>query len=477
VGAGIGHTLTDWLLRGNRADGGEIGAPPESGGRRHCFVRADETIPKINAIVCGIVPIYSGPTRRTEAILQGSNTNRGTAAGGSGALSGIRVLDIATCVAAPFCGTILADLGAEVIKVEQPKTGDSLRQFGTITECGDTLVWLSEARNKKVITLDLRRPEGADLFRKLVAQSDVVLENFRPGTLEKWGIGFDALSEINPRLVMLRISAYGQTGPRRGEPGFARIAHAFSGLAWLSGEADGPPVVPGSTSMADYVSGMWGAIGVLAALRERETSGLGQFIDVGLYESVFRLLDEIAPAYAKYGTVRSRMGADTVNVVPHSHYRTGSGEWVALACTSDKMFERLAAVMGQPELFERYRTSAIRVENRDRVNGIVAEWMAAHTLAEVVEKTREGGVPCAQIYSIKEIFEEPQYEARGNLLRVDDPRVGELVLPAPMPKMSRTPPTFRHAGRALGADNESVYRELLAMTGDDLRACIESGVI
>ena len=212
------------------------------------------------------------------------------------ALGGLRVLDIATFVAAPFCGTILADFGAEVIKVEQPDGGDSLRKFGTITECGDSLVWLSEARNKKAITLDLRKPEGVALFKSLVAKSDVVLENFRPGTLEKWGIGFDTLREINPGLIMLRISAYGQTGPKRGEPGFARIAHAFAGLSWLAGEADGPPVVPGSTSMADYVSGMWGAIGVLTALRARESTGRGQVIDLGLYESVFRLLDEIAPA-------------------------------------------------------------------------------------------------------------------------------------------------------------------------------------
>ena len=396
---------------------------------------------------------------------------------GAGALAGIRVLDIATFVAAPFCGTILGDFGAEVIKVEQPRGGDALRQFGTVTECGDTLVWLSEARNKKTVTLDLRKPEGAALFRRLVAQADVVLENFRPGTLEKWGIGYDALSEINPRLVMLRISAYGQTGPKRDEPGFARIAHAFAGLSFLAGEADGPPVVPGSTSMADYISGMWGAIGVLIALRERDKSGHGQVIDLGLYESVFRLLDELAPAYAKYGTVRTRMGADTVNVVPHSHYQSGSGEWVALACTSDKMFERLAAVMNQPELAALYPTSAIRVAHRVGVNAIVAHWVASHPLAAVLEQTRAGGVPCAEIYSIKEIMQDPQFRARENLLRVNDPRVGELLLPAPVPKMSRTPPTFRHAGRALGADNRSVYAELLGLGEAELQAHIAAGVI
>lgn len=399
------------------------------------------------------------------------------AAGMPSALGKLRVLDIATFVAAPFCGTILADFGAEVIKIEQPRTGDALRQFGTITECGDSLVWLSEARNKKAITLDLRKPEGAQMFRKLVEQADVVLENFRPGTLERWGLGYDALCEINPGLIMLRISAYGQTGPKRAEPGFARIAHAFAGLSHLAGEADGPPVVPGSTSMADYISGMWGAIGVLTALQAKQASGRGQYIDIGLYESVFRLLDEMAPAYAKYGAVRDRMGADTVNVVPHSHYKTASGEWVALACTNDKMFERLAVVMGCPALYDRFRTSAIRVANRDEVNKLVAQWIGECTLHEVLEKTREGGVPCAQIYSIREIFEDPQYEARGNLLKIDDPRVGPLVVPAAVPKMSGTPAVFRHAGRALGADNATVYGELLDLTADQLGALEGSGVI
>ncbi|ASC67294.1 carnitine dehydratase [Achromobacter denitrificans] len=393
------------------------------------------------------------------------------------ALQGIRVLDIATFVAAPFCGTILADFGAEVIKIEQPESGDSLRKFGTPTECGDSLVWLSEARNKETITLDLRRPEGAEIFRALVAKADVVLENFRPGTLEKWGLGFEELRQINPGLVMLRISAYGQTGPKRGEPGFARIAHAFSGLSWLSGEADGPPVVPGSTSMADYVSGMWGAIGVLTALHARERTGRGQFIDLGLYESVFRLLDEIAPAYAKYGTVRQRMGADTVNVVPHSHYKTGSGQWVALACTNDKMFERLAGVMGQTRLAADYPTSVVRVEHRDHINGLVAAWMQERSLEEVLAQTQAGGVPCAQIYSIKEIFEDEQFEARGNLMEIEDPRAGALTLPAPLPRLSETPPTFRHAGRALGADNEAVYGRLLGLSPEDLQATRAARVI
>lgn len=393
------------------------------------------------------------------------------------ALAGLRVLDIATFVAAPFCGTILADFGAEVIKIEQPGAGDSLRQFGTPTECGDSLVWMSESRNKKTVTLDLRTPEGAAIFRRLAAQADVVLENFRPGTLEKWGLGYEDLKALNPRLIMLRITAYGQTGPKRNEPGFARIAHAFSGLSDLAGEADGPPVVPGSTSMADYASGMWGAIGILTALRALEKTGEGQYIDIGLYESVFRLLDEIAPAYAKFGVVRRRMGADTINVVPHSHYQTASGEWVALACTNDRMFARLAEVMGRPELAAEYPSSTARVAGRERINGLVGEWIGRHPLAQVLALTREGGVPCAQIYSIADIFADPQYAARGNLMEVDDPRAGHLVLPAAVPRLSATPATFKHAGRALGADNRDVLGGLLGIDDGELAALAKAGVI
>lgn len=396
---------------------------------------------------------------------------------GPEALAGIRVLDIATFVAAPFCGTILSDFGAEVIKVEQPDGGDSLRRFGTTTECGDSLVWLSEARNKKTVTLDLRKPEGVALFKQLVAKSDVVLENFRPGTLEKWGLGYDTLAEINPGLIMLRISAYGQTGPKRGEPGFARIAHAFAGLSHLAGEKDGPPVVPGSTSMADYISGMWGAIGVLTALQVRNRTSRGQVIELGLYESVFRLLDELAPAYAKFGIVRERMGPDTINVVPHSHYQTADGGWVALACTNDKMWARLSETMGRTELAVQYPTSAIRVENRDAINGIVAGWIGSFGMDEVIALTKAGGVPCAQIYSIKDIFEDEQFKARGNLLKVHDERAGDLVLPAPMPRLSETPPRFKHAGKGLGADNAEVFGELLGLEPAAVETLARTGII
>jgi len=394
-------------------------------------------------------------------------------------LANVRVLDLATFIAAPFCGTILGDFGAEVIKIEHPTDGDSLRRFGTDSGCGDTLVWLSESRNKKSITLNLKHEDGAELFRQLVRQSDVVLENFRPGTMEKWGIGFDDLQRINPKLVMLRVSAYGQTGPMRQEPGFARIAHGFGGLTHLAGEADGPPVVPGSTSLADYISGMWGAIGVLLALRHVQQGGNGQFIDVALYESVFRLLDEIVPAYAKYGVVRERMGADTVNVVPHSHYRTADGHWIAIACTNDRMFERLAAVMERPEMARSplYATTVARVERRAEVNAIVTSWVGALTQAEVLSLCQAGGVPCGPIYTIADIFKDPQYQAREVMVEVTDPRVGPVTIPAPMPRLSETPARFRHTGRPLGADTAAILAELLQLDSDALCTLRDKKVI
>lgn len=395
------------------------------------------------------------------------------------ALAGVRVLDVATFVAAPFGATILADFGADVIKIEHPRDGDPLRKFGTPTENGDTLVWLSEARNKRLVTLDLSQPVGRDLFLKLVEQSDVVLENFRPGTMEKWGLGFEALQAANRRIVMLRVSAYGQTGPYKGKPGFARVAHGFSGLSHLSGMADGPPVVPGSTSLADYLSGMWGALGVLLALRVVERTGEGQMIDVSLYESVFRLLDELAPAYAKFGDVRGRMGADVAHVVPHGHWQTAEGKWVALACSSDKIFQRLAELMGRPELAspERYGSNAQRLKGRAEINAIIAQWIGELPMEEAVERCDRAGVPCGPILAIDDIFANPQYAARGNLQRTEHPGVGEVVVPAAVPLLSKTPASLRHLGNALGFDTLAVFQGLLGLDADAVASLRARGIV
>jgi crotonobetainyl-CoA:carnitine CoA-transferase CaiB-like acyl-CoA transferase len=395
------------------------------------------------------------------------------------ALAGLRVLDIATFLAAPFCGTIMADFGADVIKIEQPNEGDSLRKFGTPSPCGDTYMWMSEARNKRFITLDLRTPEGAELFKELVRDADVVLENFRPGTLEKWGLGYDVLSALNPELILLRVSAYGQDGPKRDEPGFARIAHAFGGLAYLAGEQDGPPVVPGSTSLADYISGLWGTIGVLTALQARRSSGRGQVVDIGLYESVFRLLDELAPVYAAKGFVRGRLGADVPNVAPHSHYQTRCGQWVAIACSNDRMFSRLAHAMDQRELAtdEAFATAAARAQHRTEINRHVSTWAMRFDLEELLAICSQHGVPCSKVYSIEDIFQDEQYQARGNLMEIDDPRIGKTVLPAPVPRLSATPAHFHRAGGGLGQDNHDVFEQLLGLCSEKIDQLKQAGVV
>ena len=295
------------------------------------------------------------------------------------ALEGVRVLDLSNVLAGPFCATVLGEFGADVVKVELPGKGDTMRTFGTMTATGATLNWLSEARNKRCITLDLRKPAGLEIAKRLVAQSDIVVENFTTGTLEGWGLGYEDMKTVNPEIILVRITAYGQTGPYSDRPGFARIAHGFAGLANLAGEPGGPPVIPGSTSLADYISGLYGALGALIAYVGRQRHGIGQYVDIGLYEGVFRMLDEMAAAYAKSGYVRERMGADTVNVVPHSHYRTRDDKWIALACTNDRMWQRLCKAMDRLDLLaaDKYATMAQRLAERDRVNEIVGAYVGS----------------------------------------------------------------------------------------------------
>ena len=380
-----------------------------------------------------------------------------------GAFDGLKVLDLATFIAGPYCATYLAEFGADVVKVELAGSGDPIRKFGTQTETGDTLVWLSEGRNKRSIELDLRTPEGAEALRQLAAKADVLVENFQPGTLERWGIGPDVLQAINPRLIIARVTAYGQTGPYSDRPGFGRIANAFSGISYLCGEPDSPPASPGTATLSDYLTGVYAALGVLTALHVRNRTGRGQIIDLGLYEGTFRLLDELAPAYARSGFVRERMGAGTVNAVPHSHYPTKDGKWVAIACTNDKIFGRLAAIMDRMDVTGEgiYGTITKREARRAEVDAFVGHWTSGMTRDEILSACEAGQVPCGPVYGIDEIFKDPQYAARGNLVRVDDERAGELTLPAVCPRLSETPGSIRWAGRALGADSAAVLADWL----------------
>jgi crotonobetainyl-CoA:carnitine CoA-transferase CaiB-like acyl-CoA transferase len=380
-------------------------------------------------------------------------------------LSGIRVLDAATFLAGPFCATILSEFGAEVIKIEHPKIDDPLRNLGMRAENGETLIWLSEARNKKNITLNLGHPDGAKLFKEMAAKADVVIENFRPGTMEKWGLGYEDLKAINPRLVMVRITAYGQTGPNKDRPGFARIAHAFSGISYLTGDPGGKPATQGAMGFGDYLSGLYGALGALLALRHRDNTGLGQYIDVALYESVFRFLDELVPAFARFGFVRERMGADTAAIVPHSHYQCSDGSWIALACSSDKMFERLVNAMGRPELATdpRYAGMHARVEHRDEINAIVAQWVGSYSRDALMAICLKAEVPCGPINTIADIFADPHFLARENLVKVPDAELGEIVIPSIVPRLSLTPGKIDHLGRHKGVDTESVLHDWLGL--------------
>ena len=395
------------------------------------------------------------------------------------ALSGLKVIDISTFIAGPFCAVQLAEFGADVIKLELPGTGDPLRKFGTPTDCGDSLPWLSEARNKQSITLDLRKPKGAEIFKRLLADTDVLIENFQPGTLEKWGLGWDVLKAVNPRLVFLRISGYGQTGPYSHRPGFGRIGNAFGGLSYLAGFPDRQPVTPGSATIPDYLAGVFGAFGVMVALEALRKTGAGQVIDIGLYEPIFRILDELAPAFYRSGFIRERMGSGTVNVVPHNHYRTADDKWLAIACTSDKIFERLAQAMGQPELSSAGIWGSVkqREAQRSEVDAAVGQWTESMNRSDLMDLCEQFQVPCGPVYRIDEIFDDPQYEARQNILFFDDERSGKQAVPNVVPRLSDTPGEVRSLGPSLGAHNALIYQQRLGMSDEEMSLLRTEGVI
>ena len=392
-------------------------------------------------------------------------------------LAGIRVIDVATVIAAPYCATVLGEFGAEVLKVEHPLGGDALRRFGTPTpRQGDTLTWLSEARNKRSVTIDLHRPEGVDLFKKLIEKSDILCENFRPGTLEKWGLGWEVLHDINPGLIMLRVTGYGQYGPFKDRPGFARIAHAVGGIAYLAGMPKGKPVTPGSTTLGDYLTGLYGCIGVLMALRYRERTGRGQYVDAALYESVFRCTDELVPIYGMYGTVRERHGPNHNEFeCPHGHFPTKDGKWVAIACATDKLFARLAMAMERPELASSstYGEQKTRLDNCHDVNEIVRDWCGSLTREEVLERCYATGAPAGPLNNIADIFGNRQFHARRNLIALDEEEIGEtIVVPSVIPRLSETPGQIRHLGPKLGEHTVDVLKDLLGLNErqiDELR--------
>jgi len=391
-------------------------------------------------------------------------------------LDGVRVLDVGSRVAGPFCATLLAEFGAEVVKIEPPGAGDPYRSVGTMTAEGSTLNYLNDNRNKKSLTLDLRTPAGAGVFRRLAARSDIVVENFRPGTLEKWGLGWDVLHALNPALILVRVSAYGQTGPYAGRAGVARIAYGFAGISYLCGEPDGPPLYPGTNVLGDYIAGQNAALGALLAWIARSRHGQGQVVDVSLYESLLRMLDELVPAYAANGHVRERAGAGSPHTVPSNHYRTRDGKWVALSASSSNIFRRLAQAMGRIDLAERYPGSVARVSNREAVEGPVRDWVASLTRDEVIAAGDRHGVPVGAINSIEDVFNDLHVRARGSLRDVPAPAGGSVTLVDTLPRLSANPGRIDSLGPRLGQHTDEVLGDA-GFSAQEIEALRKAGAV
>ncbi|HEY7060416.1 MAG TPA: CoA transferase [Chloroflexota bacterium] len=398
-----------------------------------------------------------------------------------GPLAGVRVFELGGLIAGPFCGHLLADYGAEVIKVEQPGEGDLMRQWGGLYK-GLGLYWPILARNKQAITLDLRRPEGQALFRQLAARADVVVENFRPGTLERWGLGYDALSTANPGLILVRVTGYGQTGPYRDKAGFGAIGEAMGGLRYLTGEPGRPPVRVG-VSLGDAMAATMGCMGALLALYARDGrqgSGRGQVVDVAIYEAVWAYMESILPEWTKLGTVRERTGSVLPGVAPSNVYPTRDGEWVLIAANADAVFRRLADAVGRPEWAAdpRFTTHHARGEHQTLLDDLIAQWTSERAAADVLAAMDGAGVPAGRIYTARDIAQDPHYAARGMIVEQHQPSLGEAVpMPGVVPKLSATPGTLHAPAPALGEHNAAVYGGLLGLAPAEIAHLAAEGVI
>ncbi len=393
-------------------------------------------------------------------------------------LTGVRVIDAGNMVAAPFASVLLADLGADVIKLEHPTLGDGQRKLEPVVD-GVPLWWKTIARNKRCITLDLSRPAGAEVFKDLIRGRDVIIENYRPGTFERWGIGYDVIRSIEPRAILLRISGFGQTGPYKDRPGFGRIAEAMSGLTHLIGEANGPPLSPGYP-LGDLIAGLFGAFSVMVALYKRDAlKGPSQCIDLALYEAIFRLLDFDAIQYQQTGVVHTRSGNQVSYVAPSSTYRTRDGKYVTMAASNHNIWIRLCRAISRDELIAdpRFSDNVARVSHSDEINGIVADWIGERTREEVVERFQQHEVAYSAIYDIQDIFKDPQYAAREALIRVADPDLHEAVVQNVVPKFSETPGSVDFLGPAMGAHNQEIYGGELGYSDEKIAALQQQKVV
>jgi crotonobetainyl-CoA:carnitine CoA-transferase CaiB-like acyl-CoA transferase len=393
-------------------------------------------------------------------------------------LAGIRILDLGTRIAAPFAATLLGDFGAEIIKVELPGSGDFMRGIGPFLD-GYSLWWAVEGRNKKSITLDLRKPRGQELLKRLIAVADVAVENFQPGTLEEWGLGYETLRAINPGLILTRASVYGQSGPYRDRPGLDRNGIGFGGLLYLTGYRERPPVRPGII-ISDYLTGVFNAFAIMLALYHRDVRrGTGQWVDLALYESIFRVLEHTVAGYDRLGSVRERQGNRLRNSAPLDNWETKDHQFMCIVAAGEGLFPRLARAMGREDLLNdpRFTTFNARVEHADEINDLVGDWVRQHTAAEVEAILVEAQVPVTRAYSIADIFADPHYAARKDIIRVDDPVVGPVRMQAVYPRLSDTPGRVERGAPRLGEHNNEVYGTLLGLSADEIASLKDADVV
>lgn len=396
----------------------------------------------------------------------------------AGALEGVRIIDAANVLAGPFGASLLGDFGADVIKVEMPGVGDSFRGMGPFHN-NESLRWPCLARNKRCVTMDLRQPEGKELFLSLIAKSDVLIENFRTGTLDKWGLDICTLRKANPKIIVTRVTGYGQTGPYKNKAGFGTPATAFSGLTYIMGFPDRMPVSP-SFSLADYMAGVFAAVATLLALYHRDAkNGSGQETDVSLYEGIFRMMEFLVADYDKNGKIKERTPTMSGSSSPSSTYQTKDGKWVVMVTSTDATFSYLAKVMDRADMLEdpRFNKNSARVKHNDLVDGIVRPWIGQHDYAQLRDILDAAGVPVNLVYSIKDIFEDEHYRERENIIEVDHPSFGKVKMPGIVPKLGETPGEVKWSGQPMGAHNDEVYRKLLGVTPERLVELKSKGII
>lgn len=395
------------------------------------------------------------------------------------ALQGLKVVECATVIAAPTCGRMLADFGAEVIHVEAPGKGDHLRNFG-FTVDGVNPWWKYYARNKKLVTLNISKPRGRDILFDLLKDADVFIENFRPGRLEEWGIHFDDLQKINPRLIMVRVTGYGQTGPYSSQPGFGTLMEAMSGFAEMTGEADGPPTLP-QFALADTCSGFYAAMATMFAIYHRDVlgSGKGQIIDVSIWESLYSVLGPNALVNALTGSPPRRMGNRAPTSAPRNTYKTSDGRFVALAGATQTTASRLFTVIGRPELIDdpRFKGNMDRVKNVAELDEIIEKWMGEHTLDQVTDILRKADVPMGPVYNIADIAENAHAQARQMIVDAPDEDGGVMPMEGIFPRMAETPGRIRHAGKSMGADNEEIFVKRLGLSKTQIEELTKDGIV